>query len=95
MSDNFGADFVRLGGFVSPAAAAIGKGRNGSAAYYVFEAADEGTGLYVSDDSGASWEKITDGSNCFCSISDMDADKTESGTVYIATTNRSVFEIRR
>lgn len=95
LSDNFGADFVRLGGFVSPAAAAIGKGRSGSAAYYVFEAADEGTGLYVSDDSGASWEKITDRSNCFCSISDMDADKTESGTVYIATTNRGVFEIRR
>lgn len=92
LSEDYGETFTALGDFQSPYNAAIGKGID-NPVYYVYDTADETVGLYKSADGGQSWEKITDGSNNFSSISDMDADKETAGIIYIATLNRGVFEI--
>lgn len=94
LSKNYGSTFNKIGDFVSPKGAAFGKGKNDEEyVIYVYDSSDSVAGIYASTDEGNEWQKITHGTNNFCGMSDMDADKNEFGVVYIATTNRGVFSV--
>ncbi len=92
ITKDYGKTFTKTGNFVAPKKSAFGKGET-NPILYVFDADDKHSGLYMSPDMGENWHKVKTQNNNFCGITDMDADKTTEGLVYISTHNRGVFSL--
>ena len=96
LSEDYGSSFRKIGDFTRPLGATYGKGRaDGGYVIYVFEGSDSKPGIYASEDNATTWTKVGSKGNNFCGMSDMDADKYEFGVIYISTSNRGVFRVKR
>ena len=92
ISTDYGRTFTKTGNFVKARRVAFGKGETeDNPTLYAFDTDDDHIGLYMSVDKGESWHKVKTNGNNFCGITDMDADKTTEGVVYISTRNRGAF----